>query len=208
MIKKLLYSVMGLIIMLGVAAGVYWGLGLLVEPSIKPGLAVFESNNASGLTVDSSTIVQEEKEYLCGDVQVVLLGRAPRELVGLDRADLAKRYPMAEGWTIEKQGRLLILRQSLKEFCPEHKNYCHLGLYQGQLAVYQGPLGHDEKLLRVEKNMPVANLPPDLQVKLHQAGEFSHQDQDTQSLLRAELEFATEQALNAMLENLDEVEME
>ncbi|MDQ0287287.1 hypothetical protein J2Z49_002408 [Desulfofundulus luciae] len=204
MLKRLLYAFAGLLIMLGVAITVYLGLNLLGEPSIKPGLALFKSNDQSVLPVKSDTFVQEEKEYLCGDIHIVFLGRAPRELLGLDRVDLARRYPPAEGWSMEEQGRMLILRQRVKDFCPEHKNYRHLGVHEGYLAVYEGPLGYDEKLLRVEKNMPVAELHPDLQLKLHKAGDFNRQDPETQAILRAELEFPSEQAVNAMLENLDE----
>ncbi|SHJ17943.1 hypothetical protein [Desulfofundulus thermosubterraneus] len=204
MLKRLLYAFAGLLMMLGVAITVYLGLNLLGEPSIKPGLAVFNSGDQSILPVKSDTFVQEEREYLCGDIHIVFLGRAPRELLGLDREGLARRYPAAEGWSMEEQGRMLILKQRVEDFCPEHKNYRHLGVHEGCLAVFEGPLGYDEKLLRVEKNMPVATLHPDLQLKLHKAGDFNRQDPETQAILRAELEFPSEQAVNAMLENLDE----
>lgn len=204
MLKRLLIILVGLAIMMGVAALVYVGMLFLGEPSAKPGLTVFRSGPPAALPVGNYTAVQEEREYLCGDIQVIFLGNAPRELVGLDRAELEKRYPQGQGWTIQEQGRTLILHQRLEEFCPEHQNYRHLGLYEGQLAVYQGPLGHNEKLLRVEKNLPVSSLSSDLQLKLHQATEFDRQDAQIQAILRRELEFPSEQAVNALLENLDE----
>ncbi|MBE3588040.1 MAG: hypothetical protein IMW93_05720 [Thermoanaerobacteraceae bacterium] len=204
MLKRLLIASVGLAIMVGVGALVYMGMLFLSQPSAKPGLAVFRSGSPAALPVEAYTTVQQEKEYLCGDVQVVFLGNAPRELVGLDRAELEKRYPPDQGWNVQEQGRTLILHQRLEEFCPEHQNYRHLGLYEGQLAVYQGPLGHNEKLLRVEKNLPVSSLSSDLQLKLHQATEFDRQDAQIQAILRRELEFSSEQAVNALLENLDE----
>ncbi|MBE3586688.1 hypothetical protein [Desulfofundulus thermocisternus] len=206
MLKRLLYAFAGLLVMLGVALGIYAGLNMLGEPSIKPGLAVFgNSGDRPLLPVQRDTFVQEEREYLCGDTQIVFLGRAPRELLGLDREELAKRYPPAEGWSMEERGRTLVFKQQIEDFCPEHRNYRHLGIHEGYLAVFQGPLGYDQKLLRVERNIPVTVLHPDLQLKLHKAGDFERQDPETQAILRSELEFPSEQAVNAMLENLDEL---
>ncbi|MGB9826254.1 MAG: hypothetical protein ACPLRU_06245, partial [Desulfofundulus sp.] len=115
MLKRCFYAFAGLLIMLGVAISVYLGMSLLGEPSIKPGLAILRAGDRSVLPVKSDTFVQEEKEYLCGDVQIVFLGRAPRELIGLDRAELARRYPAGQGWSIKEQGRMLILRQRVQD---------------------------------------------------------------------------------------------
>ncbi|MGB9847320.1 MAG: BofC C-terminal domain-containing protein, partial [Desulfotomaculales bacterium] len=89
-------------------------------------------------------------------------------------------------------------------FCPEHKNFRHLGISEGFLAVFEGPLGNNQKLLRVEKNIPVSSLSPDFQTRLEQAMDFGRQLPEIQVQLRRELEFNGESALNAGLENIDE----
>lgn len=202
MLKRFYPVMLGLTAVLAVAAAVYFILAAVVPPSVKPGLATYRAGDV--FPVRAGAPVQEEREYLCGDVQVVFLGRAPADMVGLDRAALERRYPASRGWSVETQGSLLVLKQRVNDFCPEHRNYRHLGTARGALAVYEGPLGCNQKLLRVEDKMPLSALPPDFQVKLEQAMDFNRQDVETQAVLRSELEFADEQALNAMLDNLDE----
>ncbi|OAT85733.1 hypothetical protein [Desulfotomaculum copahuensis] len=204
MIKKIYLALGGLALALTVAAAVYLVLGVLAPPAVKPGLAINKPDVTNVFPVHAGEAVQEEREYLCGDVQVVFLGRAPADMVGLDREALERRYPSAQGWSIAAQGSLLVLKQHINDFCPEHQDYRHLGISQGMLAVYQGPLGCNQKLLRVENKLPLSGLSPDLQVKLEQAMDFDRQDVQTQGALRAELEFVGDQALNAMLDNLDE----
>lgn len=193
MLTRLFYAVAGLIMALGVAIFIYAGLCYLFpEPLRKPGLAVFSPSRQAAL------YLQEEKEYLCGDVQVSLIDCAG------DQSAIIKRYPSSEGWSVEEKGSTIIARQRINDFCPEHKNYRHLGVHEGFLAVFEGPLGHNERLLRVEKGIPLVHLHPDLQLKLHKAMDYERQDAETKAILKAELEFSSEQAASAFLDNLDE----
>jgi len=78
-----------------------------------------------------------------------------------------------------------------------------LGIAEDRLAIYQGPLGCDKELLKIE-NIMVENLPVDFQSKLEQAMAFEKQETGIQEQLRKELEFPSESSLQAGLENLDE----
>jgi hypothetical protein len=71
------------------------------------------------------------------------------------------------------------------------------------LAIYEGPLGYNEKIIRVE-SITVEELPNELQIKLQQAMNFKKQAGTAAEKLQNELEFKTEDALNAALENIDE----
>lgn len=193
MLMRLFYALVGLCMALGMAGAVYAGLCYLFpEPLRKPQPAFL------GQSRPGTLYVQEEREYLCGDVQVSLAGRVE------SRAALSKRYPASDGWVLEEKGSTVVVRQRVEDFCPEHRNYRHLGLHDGCLAVFEGPLGHNEKLLRVERSLPVAQLHPDLQIKLYRAMDYGRQDAETRAILKAELEFSSDQAASAFLDNLDE----
>jgi hypothetical protein len=188
-----------------IAAAVYFALAIFPRPSAKPIITGFPlANRLSEEKVYTDTIVREEYEYLCGDVHIVYLGRAPQELVGSDRAALEQKYPAKDGWTIQTAQNTLVIKKQCREFCPEHKNYAHLGMNEGYLAIFEGPLGNNQRLIRVERKIPVENLSIDYQIKLEQAMNFDQQLPEIQAQLQKELEFNGEAALNAGLENLDE----
>jgi hypothetical protein len=205
--KKLSSLLLGILVMTVTAAAVYAGLSLAGRPAFKTGAAAFlpaVARKEEGQVIDSSTVVREEYEYLCGDVHIIYLGRAPQSLVGAGRQALLEKYPPEEGWTQETVAGTVVFRKQCRDFCPEHKNFRHLGISEGFLAVFEGPLGNNQKLLRVEKNIPVSSLSPDFQTRLEQAMDFGRQLPEIQVQLRRELEFNGESALNAGLENIDE----
>jgi hypothetical protein len=204
MLKKIILSLICMFIVLGVAGAVYWTLAVLAKPWAKP-VFLGGPSGAGGIGdfVYADTVVREEYAYLCGDVQVVFLGRAPKELVGFNRSGLEQKYSAQDGWTIEMTPDTLVLKKTCLEFCSKHAKYRHLGISEGCLAVFEGPLGNNQRLLRVEK-IPLENLPAEYQVKLEQVMNFSRQSPENQAALREELEFAGESSLNAFLENLDE----
>ncbi|MCL6634286.1 MAG: hypothetical protein K6T29_00745 [Peptococcaceae bacterium] len=166
---------------------------------------VFDSGNGLlNYRVSPETMVIRYKEYICGDLEKVSEESAPEELRGMDRKALIGRFPAAEGWAVDfgNPGFLTITRRA-EEFCPVHRDYRHLGCYHGLVAVYEGPLGFNDRLLKVE-NIPLESLSPEFRIKLEQAMDFDKQARSTVEKLREELEFASEEALNAVLENLDE----
>lgn len=91
-----------------------------------------------------------------------------------------------------------------EEPCAQLAAHRHLGIAGGYVAVYEGPLGQDERVLQVEE-IAVQDLTAAWRQKLEQAADFAAQDSATRALLRQELEFESGEALHAALENLDEL---
>lgn len=184
------------------AAGFLWGAGFLVPPVRKP--AAVARSEMFNHRVTEDTIIFKDIEYLCGDIEKISEEKAPGELWGLDKNALYEKFPALDGWSVNfTDPKFLTLTVKPDEFCPVHRSYRHFGLYQEMLAVFEGPLGFDGRLLRVE-SIPLDALDPGFRLKLEQAGDINRLDYQTAEKLREDLEFATEEALNAALDNLDE----
>jgi hypothetical protein len=204
MFKKLFFLAFGIAGSLIIAVAVYYGLIIFREPASKPLLSLSSpagKSNQAFITDDN--FIREEYEYLCGDVYIVYLGRPSDDLTGITFNKLRERYPAEDGWSIEKVEKTVVLEKLCNEFCPEHKSYRHLGINEGRLAVYEGPLGCDKELLKTE-NITVEKLPAKYQLELEQAMSFEKQETAVQDQLRKEFEFSSESSLQAGLENLDE----
>lgn len=197
--------VTGVVLIVTVAIVVFLGVGSLAGKLGRPVLPVFGQGAVE--TVSPGAVLREENSYICGDSELVFQGPAPADMVGKKDSELRARYPAKDGWSLAVQnGRLVVLRKSVDGFCGEHSHYRHLGIYRDRLAVYQGPLGFDQRLLRVEDNKTLDLLPPFLLEKLKRAQEYGKLSPDEKEALRADLEFSDENLLNSYLENLDEVE--
>ncbi|MFA5384418.1 MAG: hypothetical protein WC364_07105 [Eubacteriales bacterium] len=204
MFKKLFFMALGIAGIIVIAAVVYYGMILFREPAVKPLLSLSSSEKGSNqIFIQDDNFIREEYEYLCGDVYIVYLGRPADDLTGITYNKLRERYPAEDGWAVEKVDKTVVLRKKCNEFCPEHKTYRHLGIAEDRLAIYQGPLGCDKELLKIE-NIMVENLPVEFQSKLEQAMAFEKQETGIQEQLRKELEFSSDSSLQAGLENLDE----
>ncbi|ACX52727.1 hypothetical protein Adeg_1633 [Ammonifex degensii KC4] len=157
--------------------------------------------------VGPQTLVTVERVYLCGDRELVQEGPAPPEWQGLQAEALLRRFPAEEGWRHTLNLPVSVhLVQEVNELCPRCRSYRHLGIKDGYLAVFAGPLGCDRVCLYQEKRLPVSSLPPDFRAKLEKAMDFTHQLPEVQAQLRQELEFPDEKRLKAALENLDELQ--
>lgn len=189
---------------LSVAAGIFWGGRFMSLPERKP-VAVFRTPvDYFKPKVSSETILIKDKEYLCGDLERISEEIVTEDLRGMDRETLVERFPEAEGWAVNfTDPRFLTLTAKIDEFCPIHRTYRHLGLYHGLVAVYEGPLGFNGKVIRVE-NITMESLNPEFKVELEQAMDFEKQSHTAAEKLREELEFVNDEVLNAALENLDE----
>ena len=185
-------------------AGFVWGSYFTNPPERKP-LAVFGSPaNSTDPVVAGDTVLFREKLYHCGDTEMISGETVPGNMVGLDRNALIERFPASEGWIVSfNDPRFLTLTVKCGELCQVHRNYRHLGLYQGKVAVYEGPIEFHEKIIRVE-NINLESLEPGLQTKLEQVMSLDKQTPLTVEKLREEVEFASDELLNAALENLDE----
>lgn len=184
-----------------IATAVYVTLTSFSNPVMKP---VLTGERIEPLIQSTTTIRQENKYTVCGDVEVYYRGPAKRDLIGLDENRLRLKYPRQEGWAVAVEGDEVVITRQLDGLCGMHREYRHLGIHEGQLAVYQGPLGHDEVLLRVESGININRLPELFIDKLNKADAFVDLCDDEQRELRKAIEFTDEQALNALLENLDE----
>ncbi len=204
MFRRIRWFITAAAITLTVALAVFLITGLMAGPLAGPLFSVFGQGKA-GVVAPGATL-KEENCYLCGDVELVYQAPAPAEMLGKGLEDLRRKYPEKDGWSVEiKNERLVVLRKNVDGFCGQHSLYRHLGIYRDRLAVYQGPLGFDQRLLRVEEKKKVENLPRTLREKLQKSREFNRLPAEEKSSLRSDLEFIDETALNSVLENLDEV---
>ena len=154
-------------------------------------------------TITADTIIRKQIRYLCGDWVDTKIPTTS-DLVGLEFASLVRKFPPEEGWNIEDTVKnTLVLVRAEEQVCPYHRDFRHLGVSEGWLAVYEGPLGYNQKVL-LREEISVVNLPPELQVDLSTAMDYGNQIPDTQGRLKSMYEFETEAQLNATLENFDE----
>lgn len=193
-----------LVFALSIAAGFFWGSRLINPPQSKPAEVFRSAPNFFNPKVTPETILTKDKEYLCGDLEKISEENAPVDLLNLDRKALMEKFPASEGWTVSfSSPGFLALTLKTDEFCPLHRKYRHIGLYHGLVAVYEGPVGFNEKVLRVE-NIPLESLTPDFRIKLEQVMDYDKQSRSAAEKLREELEFSNDEAVNAVLDNLDE----
>ena len=202
MLKKMFTMLTAAAAVLIIAIAVYATLTIVSNPAMKP--AVLTGERAEPLIQSSTTIRQEHQYTACGDVEVYYRGPAQRDLVGLDENRLRLKYPRQEGWIVAVEGDEVVIARQIDGLCGIHRETRHLGINEGRLAVYQGPLGYDEVLLRLETGIDVNRLPESFQNMLNKAGVFADLNVDEQLELRNSVEFTDEQALNALLENFDE----
>lgn len=183
---------------MGTGTVLYYGYRALI-PAAKPAPApILEPKKVS-----EQTQVRQEKIYLCGEKEQSVSGPWPA-LKGLTEAQLRKQFTAAEGWEIEfPASTLLVLRKKVDDFCPVHREYRHLGVEAGFLAIYQGPLGSGGVLLQREA-IPVEQLPADLRSHLNKVKQWQQLTEAEKESLRRVLEFKNDGALNSFLDNLDE----
>ncbi|MEW6181994.1 MAG: hypothetical protein AB1500_02295 [Bacillota bacterium] len=157
--------------------------------------------------VKSSTVVTVERAYICGERERLAEGPVPKALISLDVKGLKKRYPEDAGWSIDAHlPAVLYLTCRTEDFCPRHKLYRHIGLDSGHVAIFEGPLGFNQKLLRRERRLVQSSLTPTVREKLEKAMNFQAQSPAIKAVLRREIEFENDSQLNAALENLDELQ--
>ncbi|MDN5294163.1 MAG: hypothetical protein PWQ91_1059 [Eubacteriales bacterium] len=150
--------------------------------------------------VGPGTRIRREVRYACGDVLTGELNAS--DYSGMKVAQLARIFAV-EGWKLVGEGEQLLLTRKEKGLCPLHAGYRHLGVKEGKIVVFAGPLGYEGELLQRE-DIPVDRLPARLQEMLQQAAEYHKQPEEVKKVLRRELEFSSEAALKTALENMDE----
>jgi len=204
---KIAKNLLGAIILVAaVAFGVYLVMDSITYPQLKPVsnvLQTFTGQQASPV-VRSNTLLLKYNEYSCGDVELLYRGNAPRELTGLDYNRLKLKYPESQGWKLTFRDNELDITRKVDGFCGMHKEYRHLGMYEGKLAVFQGPLGYNNVVLSVV-NIDLNLLPDDIKDKISRADRFNELPAAEQSELQKAIEFPNETEIYSVLENLDEL---
>lgn len=212
MIKRLTGLGMAVMYMMIMAAAVYLALDYFGGPALKPAAQVIDSvTGAAGgdATVGPYTTVKKINHYRsCGDLELYSSGPAEKDLVGLNLERLKMKYPALDGWDVAFKNDEVIITRSIDGYCGLHKEYRHLGIYEGKAAVYQGPLGNDEVLLRVEKNIDLNLLPAEWRERLQKSGTYSSLTPEEKLDLQETIEFSDDYALNIVLENFDEMDAE
>jgi hypothetical protein len=188
------YTVPGFLVLLAILTGAgFWIWGGTVDGA-DPEPAVGEH-----------TAFRHSIVYACGDRETGAQGVAPAEIHGLDAAGIRLHFPDADGWSVVANlpEELEVVRQSTL-FCARHAAYRHLGVFEGYVAVYEGPLGGGGAVSQVT-DIPVENLSKFYRERLEQSMAFRLQPEGVQAGLRKEMEFPDEATLHAALENLDEL---
>lgn len=193
------------------------GVGLVFFMSFVTAYVLFAGKGAgSGLpqtaakklvekapVISETTVIEQEIIFACND-KVTTTIPTTSKYIGLDYKAVAKEFPAEEGWVIDDSvnNRLVISRHEAA-LCPYHRQFRHLGIDEGFLAIFEGPLGFNDKVLQRE-SVPVYLLPPETQEDLNKAMNYSQQNPDVQQKLKNQLEFEEENQLGTVLENFDE----
>jgi len=197
---RMCYIGLAFILVFGVAALYQYSRGW---PMYKPWAAARSAAGIVKPTIRKDTVIYREIRYLCGN-RVRTKIPTSSALIGLDFTDMVKRYPPEESWYIDDSIKnTLILARMENRVCPYHQDFRHLGISDGFLAVYEGPLGFNGKVLQRE-DIGVESLPPEIQQELTMAMDYDNQTPDVQGMLKSTHEFETEAQLNTALENFDE----
>ncbi|MDA8235974.1 MAG: hypothetical protein M0Z31_14495 [Clostridia bacterium] len=152
--------------------------------------------------INSKTKIYQEITYLCGNK--VKSQVTNESLIGLDYNSLRQRYKAEKGWVIDDSvPNTLFLIKTEGDFCSLHRNFRHLGVSDGFLGVFQGPLGAADVLIQKE-DVELKFLPVDMQIRLQRAEDFKNLPQEEQKVLKDNLEFKNDETLNAFLDGLDE----
>lgn len=210
MIRKF-YSMLAMVLLIViVAVAVYTLLNLASNTAMKPVSIAFQTaatdQKKSTPIIMPYTTVQKINEYAgCADIEVYYRGPAPEELIGMDYKRLQMKFPDKDGWKVIMQDDEVVISRILDGYCGMHKDYRHLGIYKGQLAIYQGPLGDSSTVLDIERNVDLKLLPLSFQKKLAKVVEFDNLNDDEKLELKKHLEFPDEHYLNSLLENFDEL---
>lgn len=199
--NQLLYFSIAIIFFLTFAT-VY---GVLGKDGINFKNVSFTRGNIVGVkpTIKKDTVIIKEIRYICGDKVRTKIPTTSR-FIGMDFSSLAKIFTPAQGWNIDDsvKNNLVIARVD-NNLCPYHKGFRHLGIDQGFLAIFEGPLGYNNTVLQRE-NITLSSLPEELQKDLRAVMEYNQQPPDIQGKLKSTYEFDSEAQLNTAMENFDE----
>lgn len=137
--------------------------------------------------VRGDTAVVWEKEYSRSNKMQVSEFPERERILGKTLADIKKIYTADQGFKIFWEDQTLVIRQSVNDWISEDKDKLRLKVFQDRVAVYKGPDGDNDSLLKIT-GIRFSQLPQQIKQEI-EAGKY---------------EFTNEQSLNDALENLDE----
>jgi uncharacterized protein YcgL (UPF0745 family) len=142
------------------------------------------------MVVNQDTPVVLEKVFTeCGHVVTGELENR-KNLVGKTLEEIRQQYPYKEGYLAWfNEDKSLVIHQRVEGWCPEDDSKCHLGVYKDHVAVYRGPAGYNEEILRITR-IKIDSLPTEVREEVR----------------TGKMEFTNETTLNDALESLDEYE--
>ncbi len=186
--NRLIPGILLIFLMLSLALGaylanIYSSLELKKAESIEK--AVVQNMEANTIKYDDG-VIYEQQFSKCGHIII-----APFDdqgaLIGKSVDELRKQYTVKNGYQLSYQHNTLSIKHKIDDWCTVDKEKCRLKEYKGRIAVYQGPNGEHDVLMRVT-DIKVDSLPE----KIRHAIE------------NGEYEFENMEHLNDALENLDE----
>jgi hypothetical protein len=146
-----------------------------------------ESVSGQTFVVTEQTEIYFTQVFLRSEVTVVSALPGAKALLGKKRAEVEALYPQEEGYAVSFDGAALMIRQDVDDWVPQDKLKYRLKAYEDHLAVYQGPDSDHDVLIRVT-GIVFSRLPEALR----------------REVLSGRYEFTAPEALNDVLENLDE----
>lgn len=129
------------------------------------------------------------KEYAYTKCRHMVVNRLKAgNLAGKTLAEIRKMYPSSQGYLvwISRDGKLIIHKR-IEDWCPTDRHRVHLGINKGYVAVFRGPGGINDEVLRTTL-IQADSLP----------------EQMRRSIEAGVLEFDSEDEAYFVLENLDE----
>lgn len=147
------------------------------------------SSQEVALVTSDTPIILEQAYTRCR--HIVTSGYEEQDkLIGKSLAEIQQDFQYRDGYLVWfSEDGALVIHQRVEDWCPEDQGRVHLGLFKGNVAVFKGPAGIDEDLLRIT-GIRGETLPERLRKDL-EAGV---------------LEYNGEEEANFVLENLDEYE--
>lgn len=159
----------------------------LVKYYQKP---VFTLGSGLSFVVGPDTpIIKEEAYTRCR--HILTSGFENRaKLVGLSLKELRELMPPEEGYLIWcAEDGSLVIHQRIEGWCPVDKDKVHLGVFEGKVAMFRGPSGIDDEVIRITE-VKVDDLPENMR----------------KAVVSGVLEYKGEEEAAYVLDNLDEYE--
>ncbi len=184
--KKVVYAFLGFSIVAGLVMGYYFrseSFQIFHPEQQKPAV----NTGMAEIIVDIDTPVVLETEYLRSQKLIISEFQGRADIMGLSLEEIRRKYTNTNGYSIDFINDSLVIRQSVDDWAPEDKAKCRLKEYQGMVAIYNGPDGQHDVLMKVTA-IHFSGLPANIK----------------ESILNGDYEFENEAAVNDALENLDE----